>query len=105
MKTAVHPNYYNKAKITCSCGNVITIGSTRESLKTELCSACHPFFTGQQKLIDTAGRVDKFKAKQTLAAKKKEEASMRKESKKKKNVYVEKQVPTEVIERATGKKE
>ena len=100
MKTDTHPTYFAQAKITCSCGNVTTVGSTREALKTELCSACHPFYTGKHKLIDTAGRVDKFKAKQTLAEEKKVAAEAKKSAKKTKNQYVEKQVPQEVIEKA-----
>lgn len=63
MKAKIHPQYFEDLKIVCSCGNVIIAGSTRKELKTEICSACHPFYTGQQKLIDTAGRVDKFLAK------------------------------------------
>ncbi len=100
MKTGTHPKYFVTAQIACACGNVITTGSTREALKTELCSACHPFFTGKQKLIDTGGRVDKFKAKQTLASKLKEEKVAKKEAKSKKNMYVEKEVPQEVIEKS-----
>ena len=67
MKTDIHPKYFQSVKIVCACGNVISAGSTKESLKTELCSACHPFFTGKQKLIDTAGRIDKFEAKRKAA--------------------------------------
>lgn len=67
MKTDIHPKYFENVKIVCACGSVITAGSTKESLKTELCSACHPFFTGKQKLVDTAGRVDKFEAKRKTA--------------------------------------
>ncbi len=101
MKTAIHPKYYEEMKIICSCGNVILAGSTRESLKTELCSKCHPFYTGQQKLVDTAGRVDKFEAKRKKAVALKEEVKKRAESKKKKPAaYVEKEVPAEVIARA-----
>ncbi len=61
MKKDTHPTYYEKAKITCACGNVITTGSTVESISVELCSNCHPLYTGKQKLVDTARRVDKFK--------------------------------------------
>ncbi len=100
MKSDTHPKYFAQATITCSCGNVITVGSTKEALKTELCSACHPFYTGKHKLIDTAGRVDKFKAKQTLATEKKTAEEARKTAKKSKNAYVEKHVPQEVIEKA-----
>ncbi|MFH0891961.1 MAG: 50S ribosomal protein L31 [Candidatus Falkowbacteria bacterium] len=65
MKKDIHPKYYAKAKIICACGNIVVAGSTREETKTELCSACHPFYTGKQKLVDTARRVEKFKAKVT----------------------------------------
>jgi len=61
MKEKIHPKYYNDTVVTCSCGNTFTIGSTRKTLKVELCSKCHPFFTGEQRMIDTAGRVERFK--------------------------------------------
>ena len=63
MKKDIHPKYYRDAKVTCVCGNTFTTGSTLPEIKTELCSACHPFYTGKQKLVDTARRVEKFKAK------------------------------------------
>ncbi len=63
MKKDTHPKYYPKAKIACACGNTLTTGSTQELVKTELCSACHPFYTGKQKLVDSARRVEKFQAK------------------------------------------
>ncbi len=63
MKKDIHPSYNTEAKIICACGNVIETGSTVDEIKTELCSKCHPFYTGKQKLVDSAGRVDKFKAK------------------------------------------
>lgn len=63
MKKNIHPQYFEDLKITCACGNVILAGSTKKEIKTEICSACHPFYTGKQKLVDTAGRVDKFMAK------------------------------------------
>ena len=62
MKKGLHPDY-KKAKITCLCGNVIETRSTREEIHVEICSACHPFFTGKQKLVDTAGRVERFQRK------------------------------------------
>ena len=89
MKKDLHPEYHKDAKITCSCGNVIPAGSTRKNLKTELCSKCHPFFTGQRKLVDTAGRVDKFKAR-VNAAKEAQAAKTDRQSKKKKKVVIEK---------------
>ncbi len=63
MREKIHPKYYPEAKVTCSCGNTFTTGYTRESLRVELCSKCHPFFTGEQKIVDTAGRVERFKRK------------------------------------------
>jgi large subunit ribosomal protein L31 len=63
MKKSIHPKYNKEAKITCACGNSFVTGSTENEIKTELCSACHPFYTGKQKLVDTANRVGKFKAK------------------------------------------
>lgn len=59
MKAAIHPTYYATA-ITCACGNVLQTGSVQESISVELCSACHPFYTGQQKILDTARRVEKY---------------------------------------------
>ena len=63
MKKDIHPRYYKKAKITCVCGNSFEVGSTVEKIDTELCSKCHPFYTGKQKLVDTARRVEKFQEK------------------------------------------
>ena len=59
MKPGIHPNY-EKTTITCACGNVIEVGSTKKDIKVEICSKCHPFFTGRQKLVDAGGRVDGF---------------------------------------------
>ena len=67
MKDKIHPEYYNDAKVICSCGNTFTTGSTRKTLKVELCSKCHPFFTGEQKIVDTAGRVERFKRRYKLS--------------------------------------
>ena len=62
MKEGIHPNY-QQTTITCACGNVIETGSTKSDIKVEVCSKCHPFFTGKQKLVDTGGRVAKFNKK------------------------------------------
>ncbi len=70
MKTDIHPTYYPDAKVECACGNTFTVGSTVKELHVELCSNCHPFYTGKQKLVDTARRVEKFQeraAKKTAA--------------------------------------
>ena len=73
MKAKIHPAYYPDAKLVCACGNVIQAGSTVPEIHIELCSKCHPFYTGKQKLIDTARRVEKFaertEAKTAAAAK------------------------------------
>jgi len=66
MKQKIHPKYYPEAKVVCGCGNTFTTGSTRETLKVELCSKCHPFFTGEQRIVDTAGRVERFKRRYKL---------------------------------------
>jgi len=61
MKEKIHPTYYPDAKVVCSCGNTFTTGATKQLLKVEVCSSCHPFFTGEQRIVDTAGRVERFK--------------------------------------------
>ncbi len=61
MKAKIHPQYYDDAQVSCSCGNTFTTGSTKKVLKVELCHKCHPFFTGEQRIVDTAGRVERFK--------------------------------------------
>ncbi len=61
MKDEIHPQYYTDATVTCACGNSFTTGSTRKLLKVEVCSKCHPFFTGERRVMDTAGRVERFK--------------------------------------------
>lgn len=61
MKKDIHPIYHEDVKVTCACGNSFVTGSTVKSIQIEVCSACHPFFTGKSKLLDAAGRVDKFK--------------------------------------------
>jgi len=75
MKPNIHPTYNDAIVAKCACGAEYLTGSTREEIKVEICSACHPFFTGKQKLVDTAGRVDKFKARLEASKKLKEEAA------------------------------
>ncbi|PIT93445.1 50S ribosomal protein L31 [Candidatus Falkowbacteria bacterium CG10_big_fil_rev_8_21_14_0_10_43_11] len=67
MKKNIHPKYYTDAKVTCVCGNSFVTGSTLPEIKTEICSACHPFYTGKQKLVDTSRRVDKFQKRAAQA--------------------------------------
>lgn len=71
MKTGVHPEY-NEIDVTCACGNTFKTKSTKPEIRVEICSACHPFFTGKQKIIDTEGRVEKFLQKYGMAQKKDE---------------------------------
>ncbi|MCD6270462.1 50S ribosomal protein L31 [bacterium] len=63
MKKGIHPQYYHNAKVRCVCGNVFEIGSTKKHIETEICFKCHPFYTGKEKIIDSAGRVEKFQKK------------------------------------------
>lgn len=74
MKTEIHPEYYTDAKVSCSCGNKFSVGATQKEIKVEICSACHPFFTGNEKVIDAAGRVERFKTRASLKAPKKTKA-------------------------------
>jgi len=60
MKSGIHPNYV-EATVTCACGNTFQVGSTKPVLKVDVCSKCHPFYTGQQRILDTAGRVERFR--------------------------------------------
>ncbi len=63
MKEKIHPKYYENAKVTCLCGNTFPVGATKPEIRVEICSACHPFYTGQQRIVDTMGRVERFKKK------------------------------------------
>lgn len=98
MKQDIHPKYYPKAKVTCACGNTFTVGSTQEEINVEICSACHPFYTGKQKLVDTARRVDKFQ-KRVEAQAQKAAAAKGKRAKK------EKQKKLQAAKKAKVKKE
>lgn len=81
MKTQGHPKWYPDAKVSCACGATFTTGSTTPTISVEACSACHPLWTGQQKFLDTAGRVDKFNQRVALAEKKQAEAATRRQRK------------------------
>lgn len=67
MKANIHPKYYESAQVICACGNRFTTGSTLEIIKVELCNKCHPFYTGEQKFVDSASRIQKFQQKQNIA--------------------------------------
>jgi large subunit ribosomal protein L31 len=78
VKTKGHPKWYPEAHVTCACGAQFTTGSTSPNISVEVCSNCHPLWTGQQKFLDTAGRVEKFNQRAAMADKKKAEAAARK---------------------------
>jgi large subunit ribosomal protein L31 len=61
MKEKIHPKFYDKAKVTCLCGNTFTTGSTKPEIRVEVCGKCHPFYTGEQRIVDALGRVERFK--------------------------------------------
>lgn len=82
MKQGIHPKWYPNAKVTCSCGHTFETGSTQPEIRVEICSQCHPFYTGKKKLVDTEGRVDKFERRK-VTSKKAAEIKATKEAKKK----------------------
>ena len=89
MKKDIHPKYYENATATCACGKIFEIGSTKEHLNVEICSNCHPFYTGKEKIVDTLGRVEKFrkklekKSKIQVSKREKKEAKSKKKAEKK----------------------
>jgi len=91
MKANIHPNYYPDSKVTCVCGNSFATGSTMPEIRVDICALCHPLYTGQQKLIDTQGQVDKFSKKMAATEAKKIERSKILESRKAKSVEEKKE--------------
>ena len=100
MKKDIHPKYNKNVKVVCACGNNFTTGSTLSELKTELCSTCHPFYTGKQKLVDSARRVEKFQAK----VKAKTEVAKSRKGKKVKRATRAKVKETKATKKTTTKK-
>jgi len=84
MKADIHPTYYSNARVVCSCGSTWTTGSTLPEIRTDVCNTCHPFYTGEQRIVDTAGQVDRFmkrlERRQSDAARRDIEARARKEA-------------------------
>ncbi len=108
MKAKIHPKYYKNATITCACGNVFKVGSTVEKIEIEICSACHPFYTGKKKLVDSAGQVDRFQKKMEMAKKmqaEKEAKKKAKESKAKKSSNKNSKQPTSSKDEKQTKKD
>ena len=81
VKSKIHPKWFADAQVTCACGSTFTTGSTMQKIGVEVCSSCHPLYTGQQKFLDTAGRVDKFNQRVAQAQVKQAEAQARKDKK------------------------
>jgi large subunit ribosomal protein L31 len=67
MKASIHPVWYEDAKVSCACGNTFTVGAAKPEIKIDICSKCHPFFTGEMRFVDTMGRVERFHQKQEAA--------------------------------------
>lgn len=82
MKQGIHPKYFDECQVSCACGNKFTTGSTLEKIDVEVCSQCHPFFTGQQKFVDIKGRIDKFNEKVVQGKKYAAAKATKKEAKK-----------------------
>ena len=78
MKKNIHPKYNDQCKVKCVCGNTFTVGSTKDNLDIEVCSECHPFFSGKEKLIDTEGRVKKFQSRVTKSTSLKDKVAKKK---------------------------
>ncbi len=77
MKEKIHPKYYEDARVVCACGNIFTTGSTRKELRVEICSKCHPYYTGEKRMMDTAGRVERFRKRYALSEKAAEDKKAR----------------------------
>lgn len=82
MKSNIHPQYFPNAQVICACGNTFTTGSTKQIIHVEICSNCHPFYTGQQKFVDTLGAVQKFQERQKAATVKQAVVTKKKADKK-----------------------
>ncbi len=106
MKKSIHPQYYPNSKTTCACGNVVEAGSAREKMDIEVCSACHPFYTGENKLLDSAGQLDRFQKRLEKAEAMKKEIEERKKAKtaKKKEVTSEKKTTTKKTKKVAPNK-
>ncbi len=85
MKANTHPTYFPEAQVMCACGNRFTVGSTQETIHIELCNKCHPFYTGEQRFVDSASRIQKFQAKQQASVGFKSKKVKKEESKKQKD--------------------
>ena len=105
MKKGIHPKYYPEAKVVCACGNTFITGSTKEVVRTEVCSACHPFFTGEQRIVDTAGQVERFEKRREKSRQLETETQARQaqqQAKRKIEIVIEEEPTEEVSEAASA---
>lgn len=93
MKAAIHPKWYPEAKVTCACGNVFSVGATVPEIRVEVCANCHPFYTGQMKYVDSAGRVETFTARRASAKEKVLSKAQRRKIKREKKLQKEMERP------------
>ena len=98
MKANIHPQWYEEAKVTCACGNTFTVGATLPEIRVEVCYNCHPFYTGQMKYVDTAGRVDAFQTKASRAQKKIVSKSEKRRLKRERKILKELELPDTLAE-------
>lgn len=98
MKAQIHPTWYEEAKVTCACGHTFTTGATVPEIHVDVCYNCHPFYTGTMKFVDTAGRVDSFRAKMAGAGKKIVSKTEKRRLKKEKKLQEEAERPTSLSE-------
>jgi len=98
MKASIHPKWYPDAKVTCACGNTFAVGATVPEISVEVCSACHPFYTGQMKYVDTAGRVEAFRAKRAQAKDKVISKSEKRKLKRLRKIQEEREKPESLSE-------
>lgn len=101
-KKDIHPKYYPNATVTCACGNTFTTGSTKPELRVDVCHKCHPFYTGEERIIDTGGTIERFKRKQKEAALKQKAKRRKQETEKMEERKTEKQPRTlrELLEKS-----
>lgn len=98
MKAQIHPNWHPEARVKCACGNEFTVGSTLPEIHVEVCSRCHPFFTGQMRYVDTAGRVEKFRERRQLIDEQALSKKERRALKRKHKIEEELSRPTSLVE-------
>jgi large subunit ribosomal protein L31 len=98
MKANIHPQWYEDAKVSCACGNTFTVGATVPEIQVEVCYNCHPFYTGQMKYVDTAGRVDAFKARMSQVSQKRVSKTEKRRLKRERKIQKELERPETLAE-------